>query len=136
MLRSAIPHSRESSSQHDNASGMCWEGGMYIRCTSIKLLQRRKKMIPKDWLVIKDDITSHDTLEIDVLREDMFQASWGRHVVDCGWYESSSNGVFVAYLISDGDWEHPLLQIQTRTLNDAKWSIRACFSFYLESKTA
>lgn len=74
------------------------------------------------------DITSNETF----FTEDLYQAVYENYAIDCGWYNA---GYFVTFLIKDSDWDLPVLRIETRDLNAAKWSIKTCIEYLNEIVT-
>ncbi|WP_338767681.1 hypothetical protein [Massilia sp. METH4] len=65
-----------------------------------------------DISLLPDDFKVDD--HIDFLKEDMLQITYpGGAIIDVGWRPSfDRNGCFRCVLIRDGDWDHPLSDIE------------------------
>jgi hypothetical protein len=91
----------------------------------------------ESWTVLKDDITGFDDSKEEApMHEDMFQASLENYTIDCGWYGDYPDGCLITYLISDARWDTPVLKIESRTFNDAVWTIQTCLSYYEKYKNS
>jgi hypothetical protein len=74
-----------------------------------------------------DDIFSYESIPDDtILRQDMYQSTYQHYAIDCGWYQSDEGDRFITYLIKDYNWEEPVIKIETKEFNDAKWGINIC----------
>lgn len=56
--------------------------------------------------------------QLDNLKEDLYQASFGNHIIDIGWYPSfKQDGKFIISIIKDYDWQAPILQYKTAEID-------------------
>lgn len=86
-------------------------------------------MLSTKWKLVKDRLEEYeDTGDDTLLTEDMFQASYHDFTIDSGWY-GDGNGIFLTYLISNADWEKPLIKIASHTIQDVQWSIKSCEAY-------
>ncbi|MBL7710901.1 MAG: hypothetical protein JNL13_00480 [Chitinophagaceae bacterium] len=90
-------------------------------------------MLSGNWQLVKDELAEYeDTGDDTLLTEDMFQATYNDFTIDGGWYGSGdANGVFIAYLIRNADWEEPLIKRTSYTIQDMKWDIQSCAEYVL-----
>ncbi len=51
------------------------------------------------------------------LKEDLLQVNYGNYLLGVGWYpEFEVNGKFIIQVISNFDWEKPVVKIKTKNL--------------------
>ncbi|UOQ77038.1 hypothetical protein MUN84_21690 [Hymenobacter sp. 5516J-16] len=70
--------------------------------------------------------------QVDILREDMFQVSYGddtlNYAIDVGWYGKSFStiGFFQVYLIKNANWEESVLRIRCKSIKRLVPALRKC----------
>jgi len=81
--------------------------------------------------IFERNISSNETY----LTEDLFHAVCDNYIIDCGWYENDSDGNFITYLVSDSNWDNPIIKLQVLNIDDARWSIDICMQYLETHKT-
>lgn len=70
--------------------------------------------------------------QTDILREDMFQVSYGNDVlnytIDVGWYGTSfsTKGFFRVYLVKNANWCEPLLCVRCKSIKRLVPALKKC----------
>ncbi|SEN68850.1 hypothetical protein [Lihuaxuella thermophila] len=66
------------------------------------------------------------------LKEDMLQVHFqeGKYLIDVGWYPSfEENGRFKVFVIENFDWEKPLLEEESYSINELKMALEKAIQF-------
>lgn len=64
--------------------------------------------------------------QVDDLKEDLAQITYGDRVLDVGWYpEFSDEGEFVIRVVRGTNWDDPLFQESCRTVDDLLSCLKA-----------
>jgi len=59
------------------------------------------------------------------LKEDLLQVDYGNYLLDIGWYpEFEINGKFIIQIISNFNWEKPIVKTKTKNLKSLKKAIK------------
>jgi hypothetical protein len=73
--------------------------------------------LTKEWRIDKSDIFElENNIDNSLLTEDMFQISQENYTIDSGWYQGQNT--FMTYLISESNWEDPIIKIKSTNLQD------------------
>ena len=87
---------------------------------------------------IEDGLHINEPLmdQIELLREDLLQVHYdnGNLIVDVGWYPSfDPTGSFSVFVIQDFNWEQPIYQRQSNSMEDLAENIRQAITYLPES---
>lgn len=67
--------------------------------------------------------------QLDDLKEDLAQITYGDRVLDIGWYPAfSADGEFVVRVVHGTNWDDPLFQESCRTVNDLLTCLKAAIT--------
>lgn len=67
--------------------------------------------------------------QLDDLKEDLAQITYGDRVLDIGWYpEFSAEGEFVVRVVRGTDWDNPLFQESRHTVEDLLPCLKAAIT--------